>query len=874
MKGLNLLILLVLSVGFVSATVIVHNASLKENYFLNETISGTVNLTITNENLASNISSSSFEKVSLKDFLDFNGAAYTCEPLNCGKSYSSVSSGNSKTLKVVGSGDYYFGLVLTGNNVRLSDLDFDIKSDFKEEINNPLSIDFFEGKLKWKFNEFSNIFTAKYYGCYDETKASPGPLIRTSSYCELITLSESGKIEMGAIVDSSDNKNLRMNLYLGSGGGSLGSCTYNPSTKESCIVQADLGEVFSSGSYQVCVSADTPTDYKLYTEDVGSNCGFVKSSGPSNSTKDYGVFARVAKYKNATGFDSDEFNMVSLADYADKILESKYNRNCKNSCFLPIKINGANQNITLENLSAEITIDGEDNVYSSVHELVVSETKVGFSGILDFRLLGFKAKDSGNYKISLGSNVLVNQNIKITPSPLVNSVTPLNPPAGVPVKFIANVDFGGNKDTLTYVWTFGDGKTNTTKSNEIVYSYLNISNYTMKLKVSSRNLSSEKSFVITTISPKEAVNSTLKLRGKELDNFFNQTERLPSWYSKAILKESKYDFFRGELDRLTRAELNAFEEKDYIKIAQDLYSLDFPAFLFSEKNLGIGLVDDPEGVKPEVIASFAGGINSEFLEGYKQAIINWQGESVDSRISSDSFFIKKSSGVNEEILNVYDVYVTSKDNYGETYFVIDRDSSDVYANGETRLRDVESSTLVTINSGEEINFQFYTLNEQPINFFASPRLNSLVIEATIDTSCNFNNVCESGENSQTCRSDCKPTGAVILYLTLIVLFALVVYTLMQIWYDRRYEKHLFEDRRYLFNLLMYIANARARGKNYGEILKDLKEKGWSREQLHYAIAKSQGRRVGLPEIIPISKIMANKRNKMALQNQSNIDKSL
>ena len=62
---------------------------------------------------------------------------------------------------------------------------------------------------------------------------------------------------------------------------------------------------------------------------------------------------------------------------------------------------------------------------------------------------------------------------------------------------------------------------------------------------------------------------------------------------------------------------------------------------------------------------------------------------------------------------------------------------------------------------------------------------------------------------------------------------------------------------------MYISNAKARGKSYGEILMDLKEKGWSREQLHYAIAKSQGRRVGLPEIIPVSKFLTWKRNKRA-----------
>ena len=865
MKRLTIFVLvLLLLTGAVSASVIVNNFTLKENYFLNETISGKVNLTIVDEAPDLNITTNTGDSINLEDFLIFNGAGYTCKPLDCGQGYNSLSSGSSKTISVATGNDYYFGLVLQGSGVRLSSLDFDIGSDFAQGIDNPLAIDFFEGAENWRFNEFSNSFTARYYGCYDNTSASPGPLIRTSTYCEMIGLKETGKIEMGAIVDNSDTDNLRMTVYPESGGSSLGSCIFNPTSEESCVVEADLGEVFDEGSYQICVSADAVTDYKLYSESVGSNCGFVKSLGPSNSTKDYGIFAKTAKYKNASSLNSGEFDFSDLAIAADTLLEEKYDRDCSNNCYLPIKVRGVNQNLVISNLNAELVVAGEDQVYNSVHQLGVIPTKIDFSGILDFRLLGFKAKQSGTYKINLGSTNLGTANIKITATPVIKSVTPLNPPAGVPVSFFASVDFGaGLEKNLTYVWTFGDGKTNTTKTNNITHIYPLISNYSLKLKVSHGNLSSEKVFLINTVSPKSIVNSTLDSKSKELSEFFNQTKSFPTWYKDVITKEVKYDFFKGEIDRLKKAVGNAATDSDYIKIATDLYALDIPHLVYSEKEINIGLIEEAEYVDPQVIASFSGTVSPDLLEEYKQVIVNWQIENTDSRITSDTIYLEKSSGIKSEIMRVYDVYVISKESYSESYFVIGRPFDDVFIEGDISPKKVDESTLIVLNPNEETNFKFYTINGGPTNFFVSPRLSSLVLEAVIDTSCNFNGFCEDGEDSNTCRSDCKPTKKLIFYLIILFIVFLVAYTIMQIWYDRRYESHLFEDRRYLFNLLMYIANEKARGKNYSQILGDLKQKGWSREQLNYAILKSEGKRTGLPEIIPISKILASRRNKAA-----------
>jgi len=48
------------------------------------------------------------------------------------------------------------------------------------------------------------------------------------------------------------------------------------------------------GNYQVCIGADTLTDYKIYEDNIDKNCGFAYNNGPNNSTKDYAIFAQGA----------------------------------------------------------------------------------------------------------------------------------------------------------------------------------------------------------------------------------------------------------------------------------------------------------------------------------------------------------------------------------------------------------------------------------------------------------------------------------------------------------------------------------------------------------------------------------------------------
>jgi hypothetical protein len=84
------------------------------------------------------------------------------------------------------------------------------------------------------------------------------------------------------------------------------------------------------------------------------------------------------------------------------------------------------------------------------------------------------------------------------------------------------------------------------------------------------------------------------------------------------------------------------------------------------------------------------------------------------------------------------------------------------------------------------------------------------------------------------------------------------------WYKVHYENYLFGgDRKQLFNILMYITNARSRSIRDRKISQELKKQGWSVEKVNYVMKKSRGDRTGLYEIIPVEKIKIYFRNHFA-----------
>ena len=864
------ILLILFSLAFASASVNVHNLTLQSSYFPYELIKGEINLTISDEDFNSVITSNLEGEVLLSAFLEDNGADYSCTPIGCLSDYTFSGNEIEKTLDVSIGESLYIGFVLYGSNVDVTGLSFDIESDFGEGQIMPLEIKFFE-KSTWQFKKFSDTeYISKDYGCYDEQTANIGPLIRESSYCEKISIPETGSLRIGALVNISDDKELTMALYSYLDSTEISECDFNPSTEDFCEINAGLGEVFSAGNYYVCVeAAQEATNYRLYSETTGTNCGFVNLQ---DSGQDYAIFAMAAKYENAQGIGSPDFS--GFVQYANQILSEKYLNECSDGCVLPLEITGVSQNLDISNIVLDYTKLAGDEINNVIYDLQVIPAKVDFSGVLDLELLGFEVEpDDDEFKLYFDGSKEVDEEIEVLPAPIIKSVYPTNPPAGLLVTFYAEIEFDNNQ-SVSYNWNFGDNETKTTSENSATHVYDKIKNYTLTLRVSAGNLSSSKSFVITSISPEQAVKETLNKKNQDLNKTIREINKFPAWYQGALEKIANITYYTDALKRLETEESNAVDEDDFLDVAKSLYELDVPSSVFiSEEKTFPLLITDLNDINPETIQSIAGGTSEDDLSKYKNPILQWQNENIDATFSFKKISLLKESGRKQDALVVYSLNVKSNSDV-ETYFVIGKERGELFFKQEdSDIRRQGDFTVIIFDENELKTFELYYEGSEDAVFFVSPKLSLLPIEVEIGI-CNYNGICQKdlGENYKNCRADCKPWGWVVFYIFLILVFVLILYTGLQMWYKTRYEKFLFKDRRYLFNLLMFIANARVRGKRDSEIIDELKKHKWSREQIIYALKKSRGQRTGMYEIIPIEKLFAYVRlkkasKKLAIQQQ-------
>ncbi len=857
------LFLVCVLIVFVSASVEVHNYSLDKVYLPFDHIRGKINLTIVDEEFGAKVTSNDKGEMRLGKFLGDNGVIYDCSPSDCSDGYDILSSGKNMSFVVPAFGVVYGGFVLTGDNVEVTGISFDIKSDFAESSNLPISIDFFEGS-EWKFGKFSEEYSGEKWGCYNLAMPVIGPPIRKSVYCEMIFISDTDALYVGAEVDKGDSVDLKMSVYPELGGNDLGNCLFNPRVERGCVIDAEAGEVFSAGNYQVCVGTPDSlesTNYKLFQEQVGAICGFVYSMGPGTGSEDYAIFAKEAKYAGASSLSSDDFDFGSLLVAADSLVNKKYNRNCSDGCVLPFAISGVAQNVLVSNVVIDYFKSGRDAYIEESSALNILPSTVGFSGVLDLEILGFNVSSDMIYKIFLGDNKLLEEEISVLPAPIVSSVSPLNPPAGVPIEFRALVLFDGN-ESLSYKWNFGDGGFANTNEPFSVYTYKKIGNYSMSVEVSAGgNLRSKRIFAIQVISPKVAVNEILFSKRKNLDEIIKVIGGLPSWYAGALSKVVNVDFFDSELKRLDKARNSSVDDNDFVKIAGDLCALDVPVGLVHDSFSSPGLMTEIDDIDVGPVATIGGkGVGDD--EDYKNPILVWQDSYIVADVLAKEFAILKMDGAKEIVFNVYEINVASGD-FLESYFVINKEKDDLFFKENVGEQKVDDATVVVLNREGMKTFSFYYEGTKGVSFFVSPKLSSLVIEKNVDVSCNFNFVCEAGENYKSCRSDCKPIGRAILYGVLVLIGVLVLYSLLQVWYRLMYEGHLFSDRRQLYNLLMYVTNARAHSVDDLRIRAELRAKGWSSERVNYVIKKSNGQRVGMIEIIPIGKVAAWLRNRKA-----------
>jgi len=865
---MNILLILsicLISISFVSASVTVRNSSVKTIYGQYETFSGTINLTISNEGLSSNITSSLGGKMSIINFLNNNSASYSCNPYDCEHTYT--ASNSEQTKEIFLSGDSQFGFVLNGNSVSDINLNFNISSSFGKSSEIPLRINFFDTKL-WNFTIPSNDYSMSVSsGCYGDGDVEYKNITSSYAFCEKVFAKQASSFLLGANITGTDNKQLKMYLYnlnlapLGTCDIALGS--------NSCILNATSSmQTFEEADYYVCVGLKTnsgtnQTNYQIASENSEDNCGWFVSLGSignilsTSSSRDYSIFLKTPKYAEARTMRASSIFPTISADVRQYI-QTKYSNNCSQGCIIPISISGVDQNFVISNVALSYIVANEGPESSnSVYNIEPQEAKVSFSGVLDLSKLGFNVSSKGNKTmiISFAGRNLVDKRINVVNSAIINAVYPLNPLAGVPIQFTADVT--GNASL--YVWDFGDGVVTTT-TNKAVHSYSGLGVYTLTLNVTGNGIISSKSFAIVTGSPTAVINTTIYNKRLSITHTLQDIAKYPAWIKTKLENLTEVNLYLDELNRLERQKNLSSNEEELVNITLAIVNLNVPYSVYNAQSMTLPLITSLEDIKPEIVKEFAGG-NEDDFEEYKNPILQWQKQYTVSNIS-----VKKIEVVKQDSQIVPGIFLYSinvKNNFDkEVYFIINKPAEQLVFNNLESRRVTGAALIIIPEEGEKL-IEFYSSDEP--KFFISPKLNQLQAAINIEN-CDNDKICEEGEDSSNCPNDCKSYTKAIIYVIIVLIIGIFLYTLVAIWYKARYEAHLFKDRKYLFNLLMFIANARARGMSDYDIKKKLSEQGWNSEQMNYAIRKSLGKRTGMPEIIPITKISSYFMNKKAKEN--------
>ncbi len=865
---------LVLSISFVYAS---YSSGSKKSFIQNsyssgQRIEGWINISLSDENAKSEISDNLGNKISLIDLLKKTSVNYSCIPNNCEDDYSAQDSGISvKNINI--NGEKFMGIILTGKNVEVTKFEFSGNSNAGDSCSQQLTIDLADDST----NDWGNKkYTSENCGSELKSTCYTGIFLESVSlskvpYCEKINLKKAPAFEIKAFVKKSQTSSefysgLLKGWIYSKDGDLMGECNFNnPLSSFSqikCIVEYTSVE---DEDHYVCISyeeaASNPQGYDLQARLSGNYCGFLgdpKQTGEFNG--DYNIVASGKKFASLTNFQVNETGFInsdetSFVSYINNYITTKYNKDCSAGvgCVVPIKLNGLNQGLTVNNLKLDYSSQGSAGTSSNLfYEIQKNSAKINSPYIKVDLSHGnlFTPSISGNYtwRLFINGQVFEEANISVSgkKGKIILQVYPRDVPVATSNNFIAFLDSDINTTGIKLVWNFGDGTgEQITEGNRAKHTYSSLGNYTLNIKVlrGTEELSSE-NFQISTKSPKDVINVTILQYKSDIENTEKQMNSLSDNYRKIIRDNYLNDIqqTKGSLGNLENEYKRLLSDstttdQEYVTLMNSLNSLKIPNSIQDSERSNFNFIYSPDDVDLEKITKLFNeyyelGEEDEYIRAINEWYFNnlnvtlnhriisiYYQDSVDNAISEFKFNIKPEDSINH---NVYFIVEADADE-----IVFNADYDPIIEAGYTGIK------LDTIETFQEISFGLDGgVDSFELPVYIVPKLSILNIDS------------DSGSGGEE-----KSIFAVVLpWLAVLIIVAVAVYILLQQWYKRKYENYLFKNKSELYNLLYFIDNAKKRGLTDKQIIEELKKNKWKSEKIDYAMNKFYGKRTGMWEI--------------------------
>ncbi len=859
MRKEGLLFIIILFLPFVSASFTLHNYSIETDYVSGGNIRGYINISL-KDVPANTILKSNFKgNISLLDFLDKNLVDYNCSFENCENDYVKKTGYTSLNISLGEGEEKVYGFYLDEKVESINGLSFKFKVNNDYVCLNPLEIDILnDGIIEWKSNEFSDVFGCFGLSCYEGDKVNGEVYIGSEKpYCEKITLTESGKFELGAEIKKQDMQEwypglLVMYLY-DFDYNEVASCELpEPNTnytKKSCIVELEQ-PTEKIDNFYVCIQAEEDTNYTIKKENH-EPCGFFAYPGEEESYYDYSIFANAALFNNIgeITFNQEEYekyNSDYLSDYLNSYI---WEKDCEQGCVIPIKFK-ANTDLDLEIKDISLsysTSSGIQTPSNKIYNVEFSPSLINSSySYLDLSFSNITVPEEEGihtFKLYFDDNKILEEEIAVEKGVKIKRLYPTSVPAAYPSTFFIEVE--NNESIVNYNWDFGDGTIEDTLNNKITHTYNSIGQYELVVSLTDENgITTEKTFTIHVRNPKEGVNVTIQNYKKRLENISREIEEFPSWYKEKIKEAIGLQDLIDSLHEIEMDYQSASSDEEYVNLMGNLTFLDIPFSIKISGKMNLPYFVNLDNIEPKDFYDLgAGNYEEELEEQYKEAIAAWCEENLDISLDVKYVTTYYDLGV-EELFGVYslNINVENEDENKEFYFIIGNEDVE-FKDNKFNVKDINGKKAIDFQgiSNKKIEFLVpYSLSPENLKISISPEFSLLSLEKI--EPCDFDGKCEKdqGENTRNCRADCKPWGWAIFLILLIFFLGLITYILLQLWYQKKYEEYLFKNKNDLYNLTEFIKNAKEKGMSEKEIKDNLKKVGWNGEQINYVFKKLAG----------------------------------
>lgn len=857
-KGVIVIVLLMIfALSFVSASYKYYGEDIVTSYSGGENIRGSVTISLSNENANSAVTSSYSGSISLIDLIKANGYTsgdYSCSSPSCGKSYK--ANGDTTQLDLSSESEAKrVGIYFEGREVYVREANFDITSNIGLACSKQIRIDVGEENKyilqNTLYNKEAVCSDSKDYGCFDNSLNAGSYsklLITQEGVCEKIRLREAPAYEFGATIENTTNGvkgDLKMELFDNETA-FIGECNLPALDvaigEKKCIIEKPI---LNSGSYYACISLKGGNaKYQIRAENSGQICGTGDVLGDKHGDFDYEIFAKPLPYDFIKNLSlSSAFYKTTgerLEDYLDDYISKNYERNCTSGCVVPIAFYGANQHLDLSNISIEYDASPGNVVTKNIlKDITQADSKINSGNLtLELSYAKFKtpiktANNKSDFNLFIEGKNVFGSPIKIDLIPGFDfNVNPRFAFIGIKTRFSAIT----SENITNSVWKFGNGEQKNGAGKILDYVYTSQGNYTLDVSLTnSRGFTARKTFDVVVGNASESAKILLnssKIKINKIKTFSNSQ---PIWIQNYIGKRLNITEAEKKIGFLENSLTSAKNESEYTQIVLDLVGLNLPeGFKVPKKGMlpfSLGF----SGIDISYIENISNyKVSEDKKELLKENIIFLNDKNYASQINFED--VNMVYGLNEEsIYTKIKISLGKKGTTGQDYLIIDYPIEQIEFskdyNAQSIQGDYKSGTYISL-AGEDIEFILPGKVEfADLGAYISPI------------------VSEVGDYEEPIIISKKyPSLWVAFWLTLVIIFTLVVYIVLQEWYKKYYQSYLFKNGDDLYNLINFIYNSRNSKLSDDVIRKKLSANKWSGEQIDYAIKKLDGKRTGMFEI--------------------------